>query len=210
MDELIKSLIDRGVLKTPWIIDAFSKVDRVDFVPERLRNLTYEDGALPIGHGQTISQPYTVAFMLELLEPQKGGHILDIGSGSGWQSALLAEIVGDSGRIYSVEINPNIFKIGKRNLTKYPDLSRRIELYCQNANNGLPKIAKEIGDFDNIIAAAEVEEVPSGWREQLKIGGKLVYPRDNSVFLEIKKTKTDFEINQFPGFVFVPFINLSC
>jgi len=206
MDELIKSLIDKEVLKTPWIINAFRKADRIDFVPERLKKLAYENEALPIGYGQTISQPYTVAFMLELLEPKSGDQILDIGSGSGWQSALLAEIAGDGGRVYPMEINPDVFEIGKENISKYPELLKRVELYCQNANNGLPKIAENIGRFNKIIAAAEVEEVPLSWREQLKINGRLVYPKDNSIFLEIKKSGDDFEVNQFPGFVFVPFV----
>ncbi|MEK7117067.1 MAG: protein-L-isoaspartate O-methyltransferase [Patescibacteria group bacterium] len=206
-DKLIKSLINIGVLKTPRIIDAFRKVDRIDFIPEKLKDLAYEDEALPIGHGQTISQPYTVAFMLELLEPKSGDRILDIGGGSGWQSALLAEIAGDSGRIYSIEINQDVFEIGKTNIAKYPDLSKRIGLYCQNANNGLPKIAKDVGGFDKIIAAAEVKETPSSWRRQLKIEGRLVYPKDISIFLEIKKSDNNFETIQFPGFAFVPFIN---
>jgi len=207
MNELIKSLINNGVLKTSNIIEALSKVDRTDFVPETLKNLAYEDEALPIGFGQTISQPYTIAFMLELLKPSKDNHILDIGSGSGWQSALLAEIVGEKGKIYAIEINPDIFEIGKTNVTKYPDLSKRIESYCQNAKNGLPEIAENIGGFNGIIAAAEVPETPASWREQLKINGRLVYPKGGSIFLEIKKTKTDFEVSQFLGFAFVPFVD---
>ncbi len=207
MNGLIKFLIDKGILKTPRIVDAFRKVDRIDFVPEKLKNLAYADEALPIGFGQTISQPYTVAFMLELLEPKNGDQILDIGSGSEWQSALLAEIAGDSGRVYSIEINPDVFDIGKKNISKYPALSKRIKTYCQNANNGLPKIAESVGGFDKIIAAAEVKEVPPSWREQLKINGKLVYPKGHSIFLEIKKSNVDFEITQFPGFVFVPFVD---
>lgn len=200
-------MTNRGVLKTPEIIYAFKKIDRVDFVPEKLKKLAYVDEALPIGFGQTISQPYTVAFMLELLGPKNDNNILDIGSGSGWQSALLAEIVGEKGKVYSIEINPDVFDIGKENIKKYPELSKRIELHCQNASNGLSKAAEDIGGFDGIIAAAEVRETPMSWREQLKMEGKLVYPKDNSIFLEIKKSENDFEINQFPGFVFVPFVN---
>lgn len=207
MDKLVKSLIDNGVLKTSGIIDAFNKVDRIDFVPKKIKNLAYLDEALPLDFNQTISQPYTVAFMLELLKPDKNEHILDIGSGSLWQSALLAEIVGDSGKIYAIEINPDIFELGKRNIAKYPHLPNRIEMYCQNANGGLPEIAENIGGFDGIIAAAEVKEVPDAWREQLKTGGRLVYPKDGSIFLETKKTGINFESGEFPGFVFVPFID---
>lgn len=207
MNELIKSLVDRGVLKTPVIIEALKKIDRADFVPNKLKGLAYADEALPIGHDQTISQPYTVVFMLELLEPKCGDFILDIGSGSMWQSALLAEIVGDKGKVYSMEINPNVFEAGEKNIQKYPELSKRIAMFHQNAKDGLPEIAGKIKGFNKIIAAAEANEVPESWREQLRKEGRLVYPKENSIFLEIKKSETDFEATQFPGFVFVPFIN---
>ena len=83
-----------GVLKSGKIFDAFGVIDRADFVPEELKSSAYADEALPIGEGQTISQPYTVAFMLSLLDPQPGERIMDVGAGSGWQTAILAYIVG--------------------------------------------------------------------------------------------------------------------
>ena len=87
---LIDSLILRGYLKTPSVIEAFRKIKRADFLPSHLKSLSDIDEALPIGEGQTISQPAVVAFMIELLEPKKGEKILDVGSGSGWTTALLA------------------------------------------------------------------------------------------------------------------------
>ena len=99
MKYLIKELMAEGILKTPSIIEAFEKVDRKDFVPEELKDKAYLNTPLPIGYGQTISQPLTVAFMLELLQPQAGDKVLEIGSGSGWQTALLAHMVsGGNGR----------------------------------------------------------------------------------------------------------------
>src|SRR3989344_1328532 len=93
MKPLIDPLVLSGVLKSRGIIEAFQRVDRADFVPDEFRDSAYVDEPLPIGYGQTISQPWTVAFMLELLAPEGGESILDIGSGSGWQTALLAYIV---------------------------------------------------------------------------------------------------------------------
>lgn len=206
--ELVKELKARGVLKTPAIVRAFLAVNRADFVPEEQKFFAYADEPLPIGEGQTISQPYTVAFMFELLAPKAGEHILDVGHGSGWSSALLAHVVGEKGRVYAMEIVPKLCRFGKGNVKKYPELAERILLYCKSAENGFPKIAKEIGGFDGIIAAAEVGEVPSAWREQLKIGGRLVYPKNGSLWKETKLggETSKFKKEEFPGFAFVPFV----
>ena len=92
-------LQESGVLKTPLIIDAFNAIDRKDFLPENIQDMAYSDEALPIGEGQTISQPYTVAFMLGLLDPRPGHIVLDVGAGSGWQTALLAHIVSSDNAV---------------------------------------------------------------------------------------------------------------
>lgn len=204
--ELVKELKVRGVLKTPAIVRAFSAVDRADFVTEGQKFFAYADEPLPIGEGQTISQPYTVAFMFELLAPKAGEHIFDVGHGSGWSSALLAHIVGEKGKVYAMEIIPSLCRFGKGNVKKYPELAEHIEFFCKSAENGLPKIAKESGGFDGIIAAAEVSEVPSAWREQLKTRGRLVYPKDGSLWKETKQKDGSFEKEETPGFIFVPFV----
>ena len=116
---LINHLINVGVLKTPEIIKAFYKIDRAFFVPKEFHDYAYEDYPLSIGYGATISQPYTVAFMLELLQPKKGEKILDVGSGSSWTTALLAHIVGIKGKIFGVEIVPELIKFAKDNLKKF-------------------------------------------------------------------------------------------
>jgi len=104
MSTLIRQLIAQNYLRTPEIIKAFQKIKREDFLPDYLKNEAEENYPLPIGFGQTISQPLTVAFMFELLQPQRGHKILDIGSGSGWTTALLAEIVGEEGRVYAINV----------------------------------------------------------------------------------------------------------
>lgn len=203
---LIALLEKNGVLKTPAIREALLRVDRKHFVPSELAEFAYDDAALPLPGGQTISQPYTVAFMLELLQPNSGDRIMDVGYGSGWQTALLAAIVGDAGKIFAIERAETLCDFGKQNVEKYPELFRRAEFYCQNAEPGLADAASAIGGFDGIIAAAEVSRVPSAWREQLKTGGRMVYPKAGSVFFEMKQDSGAFETEEYPGFAFVPFI----
>lgn len=222
LKNLVNNLKNIGVLKTPAIIEAFLKIDRADFMPENSKSLAYIDEALAIGQNQTISQPYTVAFMLELLKPKAGEKIMDIGFGSGWQAALLAYIVSKSGKtsdvdrktsdveedlrigkIYAVERISELCQFGRSNIAKYNFLEKGIiEWFCQDASDGLPQYAP----FDKIIAAASVEKIPQSWQEQLKIGGRLVLPIKNSIWLFIKKSLKNFTSREYPGFAFVPFI----
>lgn len=185
---------------------ALETVDRADFVPDSTKHFAYADEALPIGFGQTISQPYTVVFMLERLDVQEGDAVLEIGYGSGWQTALLAHLVGTGGKVHAMELVPELCGFGKENVGKYPELSKRVSLYCENASGGLPDSAKKIGGFDRIIAAAEARKVPATWRVQLKAGGVLVYPQEGSLFKETKNDKGEFDLEEYPGFAFVPFI----
>lgn len=202
MPTLTEQLKKKGVINSPAIERAFTEVDRADFIPEELQAQSHEDIALPIEGGQTISQPYTVAFMLEQLHVRPGDIVLDIGYGSGWQTALLASLVGPSGKVYAFEIVPQLCAQGRKNLAKYMHLSKRVEFLCMSGKSGY----EEVAPFDRIIAAAEVKEVPSAWREQLLPGGRLVYPKKNALMLEIKKVNGSFEVKTFPGFVFVPFV----
>lgn len=232
MENLTKHLIDIGALKSQNIINGFKNIDRINFVKEDMKDFTYIDEALPIGFEQTISQPYTVAFMLELLQPEFGDRILEIGFGSGWQTALLAYIVtnhrgltsvvgtetGKSGKIYSFEIIPELCDFGRKNIDKYGFIQKGVvEIFCQDASEGLPEIAKEIGGFDKIIAAAAIHDnvqlgspraklIPEEWKKQLKIKGRMVLPINQSIWLFIKKSEENFEIFEYPGFIFVPFV----
>lgn len=201
---LIEELIAEGWLKTPKIIEAFKKIKRIDFLPEDLKYLAEVNEALPIGWGQTISQPLVVAFMLELLEPKEGEKILDIGSGSGWTTALLAEIVGEKGKVIGVEIVKELVEFGKENVKKYNFIERKIaEIHLGDGSKGFEKEAP----FDKILCSASVQgEIPKAWKEQLKIGGRIVTPVGTSIFLIIKKSKDKFQKTEYPGFVFVPLI----
>ncbi len=207
-ESLIDSLIREGFLKTPIIIEAFREIDRKDFVPEELKEAAYLNQALPIGEGQTISQPLTVAFMLELLEPRTGEKILDVGTGSGWQAALLSYIISKNdqegkGKVISIERIKSLKEKAEENLSKYNFLEKGItELIEGNGAKGYKKEAP----YDKIIAAASGERIPVNWKEQTVIGGRIVTPLGSSIFAFDKIGKDKFEKRQYFGFSFVPLI----
>lgn len=200
---LIEHLKETGVLRSAPIEHALREVDRADFVPDDLRSETYEDTALPIGGGQTISQPYTVVFMLEKLNVTEGSRVLDVGYGSGWQTALIAHLVGEQGWVEAFEIVPELCQFGIENLKKYPELAYRVKLNCESAERG----SLTETSFDRIISAAEVTDVPAAWRKQLAFGGSMIYPQASSLVLESKSPDGSFAKKQFAGFVFVPFVS---
>jgi len=211
---LIENLIEGGWLKTAEIIDAFQNIRRIDFLPEESKNLAGLNEALPIGWGQTISQPLVVAFMLELLKPQHGEKILDIGAGSGWTSALLAYIVSSkgldeklNGRVIAVDIIPELIEFGKNNVSKYNFLKKGVvEFILTDGSKDYPDIFSG-GRFDKILCSAAIEKkIPDIWKEQLKIGGRIVAPIKSSIWLFEKKSENSFEKIEYPGFSFVPLI----
>ncbi|KKQ06534.1 MAG: Protein-L-isoaspartate(D-aspartate) O-methyltransferase [Candidatus Moranbacteria bacterium GW2011_GWF1_36_4] len=203
MNRLANNLIQKGVLKSDNIIRAFSEVNRAEFVPSDMVSEAEADIPLPIGYGQTISQPTTVAIMLELLNPEEGQNILDVGSGSGWTTAILACISGERGKVTALERILELCEIGKDNIDKFDFLNKyQIEFQCIDATEGFEKNAP----YDRILVSAEVEEIPESFKRQLKIGGKMVIPIHNSICYVEKKSEDDFYVEEFPGFVFVPFI----
>jgi len=201
-NELITKLINSNVLYSDNIIEAFKSVDRADFVFDSNDSIVYGDFPLPIGYQQTISQPTTVAMMLEMLEPKLGEKILDIGSGSGWTTALLAYIVGANGSVLGVERVNELVKFGSRNLEKYLFKNAKII----RAKNRLG-IANE--KFDRILVSAAAEKFPYDLLKQLKINGKLVIPVKNSIYEISKIDNDDFNTVEHMGFSFVPLIEGS-
>ena len=197
MKVLAKNLISKHRLKTPEIIEAFERINRVDFM-DADKDLAYVDNAFPIGHGQTISQPTTVAIMFELLQPKEGDKVLDIGSGSGWTTALLTGIVGSRGKVYSVEIIKELYKFGKENTEKYQ--FKNIKYFNSDGSRGL----SEHAPFDKILASASVPGIPKPLKDQLRIGGTLVLPVGDSIFKVIKNARRQFKTEEHPFFAFVP------
>jgi len=212
---LADDLRKKGVLKNPRLIEAFRAVDRKKFVPKEFEDYAYIDEPLSIGEGQTISQPWTVAFMLELLGPKPGENIMEIGYGSGWQTALLAAV---GANVWAIERVDGLCKWGEDNVKNFPLLTKEgvgeVKFFCQDGTFGLPEVAEKICGFDKIIVAAalqlstsDVDNLPQAWKGQLKIGGKIVAPIGNSIFEFIKNSNETFGEREHPGFVFVPLVS---
>ena len=198
-DRLIHNIIKRGYLKTPEIIEAFKNVDRADFVRQENLPESYEDYPLPIGDEQTISQPSTVAFMIELLQPREGNIVLDIGSGSGWTAAILAEIVGEKGFVYGLELVPELVEFGRDNIIKHGTSNADI-LQSDLQQLGMP----DKGPFDRILVSAAGYDLPEELVKQLKVGGRMVIPISDTLWLVEKISKDETREEKYPGFAFVP------
>ncbi|MCC5834315.1 MAG: protein-L-isoaspartate(D-aspartate) O-methyltransferase [Opitutales bacterium] len=164
---MIRDQIESRGVSDPLVLKAMRAVPRHAFVPEKFRSQAEADSPLPIGLDQTISQPYVVAAMTELIHPKAGGKVLEIGTGSGYQAAVLAEIGME---VYSIEILELLGMQAKRNLEAagYTDLY----LWIGDGNKGWPEAAP----FDSIIVTAAPPRIPQALKEQLKVGGRMVIP----------------------------------
>ncbi len=175
---LIRILKEEGYITSSKVERALLRVARDIFVPEEYRDLAYEDRPLPIGYGQTISAPSIVAYMTELLDPDIGMKVLEIGTGSGYQAAILAEIVAPSdvdksrwGHVWSIERIKELAEFAKRNLEK-AGYSDRVTVIVGDGTLGY----EEAAPYDRIIVTAAAPDIPKPLLDQLKPGGKLVAP----------------------------------
>lgn len=200
MHALVDAMIVSGILQSPEIIDAFRAVDRKYFVLDPIIEHTYVDAPLSIGNNQTISQPSTVAFMLEHLAAQEGDKVLDIGSGSAWTTALLCHIVGKQGSVTGLERVDALFDQGKKNLSQF-NLHNHCSIKKAGEKLGLPE-----EQFDRILVSASADEIPEELFSQLNVGGVLVIPVGRSIFKFTKISESKVEKEEFYGFVFVPLI----
>ncbi|MGV9002859.1 protein-L-isoaspartate(D-aspartate) O-methyltransferase [Flavobacterium sp.] len=198
-NQLAKQLEEKGI-KDKNVLEAIKKIPRHLFLNSSFEDFAYLDKAFPIGAGQTISQPYTVAFQSQLLEVKKDQKILEIGTGSGYQTAVLCLL---GAKVYSVERQNELFKTTSNLLPKLG--IRPKHLSFGDGYKGLPNHAP----FDSIIVTAGAPTIPQALMAQLKIGGKLVIPvgdKDQIMTLLIRKNETQFEKHEFGDFKFVPLL----
>ncbi len=198
-NQLVKLLEQKGITDKN-VLESIRKIPRHLFLESGFEQYAYQDKAFPIGAGQTISQPYTVAFQSQLLEVKKEDKILEIGTGSGYQTAVLCMM---GAKVYSVERQNELFKITSLLLPKLG--IRPKHLSFGDGYKGLPNYAP----FDSIIVTAGAPIIPKPLMAQLKIGGRLVIPlgeKEQIMTLLIRKNETQFEKHEFGEFRFVPLL----
>jgi protein-L-isoaspartate(D-aspartate) O-methyltransferase len=197
--KLVKVLIDKGI-KDEAVLNAIGRIPRHLFMDSGFLDHAYQDKAFPIAADQTISQPYTVAFQTELLQVKTGDKILEIGTGSGYQTAVLCEL---GAKVYSIERQNELFKRTSKFLPKLGYRAKK--LIFGDGYNGL----KEEAPFDGILVTAGAPFVPKPLLSQLKIGGKLVIPVGDDVqvmTMFTRKGQKEFEQEEFGEFRFVPLL----
>jgi protein-L-isoaspartate(D-aspartate) O-methyltransferase len=198
-NQLIAVLKNKGITDTA-VLEAIQKIPRHLFLNSSFEDYAYQDKAFPIGAGQTISQPYTVAFQSQLLEVQKDHKVLEIGTGSGYQTAVLCTI---GAKVYTIERQNELFKTTSLLLPKLGIRPKHISF--GDGYKGLPNYAP----FDRIIVTAGAPFIPKPLMAQLKIGGRLVIPLGEEhqiMTLLIRKNETQFEKHEFGEFRFVPLL----
>lgn len=199
--KLVKKLAEKGI-KDERVLAAIQKVPRHVFFENALLEHAYQDKAFPIGEGQTISQPYTVAFQSEKLEIKPGDKVLEIGTGSGYQACVLVEM---GARVYTIEYNRKLYETTRELL---PQMGYKPYFFYGDGSKGLPAKAP----FDKIIVTAGAPIVPSALTEQLTEGGILIIPvgdREKQVMLSIRKKQGELLREEFANFAFVPLLGES-
>jgi protein-L-isoaspartate(D-aspartate) O-methyltransferase len=200
-NKLVKKIAEKGI-RDRRVLDAIGRVPRHVFFENALLDHAYQDKAFPIGEGQTISQPFTVAFQTEKLEIRPGDKVLEIGTGSGYQACVLLEL---GAKVYTIEYNHVLYERTKAFL---PLLGYKPFFFHGDGSKGLPAKAP----FDKIIVTAGAPVVPEALTNQLKEGGILVIPvgdREKQVMLQIRKLNGKLITQEFENFAFVPLLGES-
>jgi len=200
--ELVNVIRKKGI-KDEAVLNAINAIPRHFFFDSALHSHAYEDKAFPIGEGQTISQPYTVAFQTELLEVRRGDKILEVGTGSGYQAALLFLLEAE---VHTIEYQPKLYERTKKFL---PRLGVKINFYHGDGSKGFPNQAP----YDKIIVTAGAPVVPNELLKQLKVNGILVIPvgdRNTQKMMKLTKVSESRILQEeYDNFAFVPLLGSS-
>ncbi|MDA2938132.1 protein-L-isoaspartate(D-aspartate) O-methyltransferase [Acidobacteria bacterium AH-259-A15] len=199
-ERMVEHQLKKRSIHDPRVLQAFRRVPRHEFVPENLRQQAYADGPLPIGEGQTISQPYMVAIMTQVAEITPGNRILEIGTGSGYQTAILLEMAAE---VYTIERVPQLSEQALETLRRL----NYTEVHTRAANGTLGW--EEEAPFDAILVTAGAPQIPRPLLDQLAIGGRLVIPLDedySQVLYIVRRTEEGFEKKRGERCTFVPLI----
>lgn len=198
--EALVDLLSQKGIHDIYVLKAIGEVQREKFIPDTMKIHAYRDIALPIGQGQTISQPYTVAFMTQELKLRKGSKVLEIGTGSGYQAAILYKMGVE---VYTIERN---LKLYHPTLKLFDELGIRVRAKYGDGTLGWAEYAP----FDGIIVTAGSPDVPEKLKEQLAVGGKMVIPvgsrTSQKLYVITKETEDKFVTDIIPEFSFVPLI----
>mgnify|MGYP001773171888 CR=1 FL=1 len=201
---MVEELVARGYLRDSKVAEAMLTVPRELFVPDAYRHLAYDDRPLPIGEGQSISAPSIVARMTELLDVQEGSKVLEIGTGSGYQAAVLAALVGERGHVWTVERVKGLAEAAEARLRSL-ELLGRVTVIVGDGTLGYPATAP----FDRILVTAAAPSVPQPLVEQLGPGGRLVVPvgsKEEQVLLVVTKEGGELKTARDLEVMFVPLI----
>jgi len=196
---LLKNWQNNNLINNKDVLLAFKQVKREDFILKKYKEQAYEDIPLPIGFNATISQPTTVMIMTQALDVKKGNKILEIGTGSGYQAALLSILVGEKGKIISTEFIPELADFAKQNLKDY----KNVTIIKTDGSKGY----KEQAPYNAIIITAAIPELPQTIIDQLKEGGRLVAPvgpQGEQRMIKLIKKDNRFIKEDLGSFMFVP------
>lgn len=196
---LVKTLAQKGI-KDKRVLEAIQYIPRHIFFDPAFLNHAYQDKAFPIGDGQTISQPYTVAVQSSLLDIQPGEKVLEVGTGSGYQCAILAHM---GAKVFSIERHKNLYLRAQKTLES---LNIKAKLFCGDGSKGLPSFAP----FDKIIVTAGAPTIPEELIQQTNTGGKIIIPvgdeNGQNMIMLVKKSDHQIEKFDFGKFSFVPLV----
>ncbi len=200
--EMVNGQLRARGIKDPAVLEAMSSIERHRFIPDENLDLAYRDGPVGIGEGQTISQPYIVALMTQALTVRSGMRVLEIGTGSGYQTAVLARL---GARIHSIEVRPSLLARARKILDEqYADV---VHTHAGCGSNGLPDYAP----FDRIMVTAAPSKVPAALTDQLKVGGIMLIPvgeRRRQTLLRIERTPTGITQSELIPVLFVPMTSI--